>query len=96
MCLIRNTVGNQQVVSTLLFSAWIAYQAQSLISIEFIGVSIWGWTLGGALIGLSLKDENLQVRNSRRSIELDTHRLLATGLLLLISILITQLPLILK
>ena len=88
VCLIRNTVGNQQVVSTLLFSAWIAYQAQSLISIEFIGVSIWGWILGGALIGLSLKDENLQVRNSRRSIELDTHRLLATGLLLLISILI--------
>lgn len=88
VCLIRNTVGNQQVVSTFLFSAWIAYQAQSLVSIEFIGVSIWGWILGGALIGLSLKDENLQIRNSRRSIELDTHRLLATGLLLLISILI--------
>jgi hypothetical protein len=88
VCLIKNTVGNQQVVSTLLFSAWIAYQAQSLISIEFIGLSIWGWILGGALIGLSFQAGSLQVRNSSKSIELDIYRIVITSLLLLISFLV--------
>jgi len=88
VCLIKSTVGNQQVVSTLLFSAWIAYQAQSLISIEFIGLSIWGWILGGALIGLSFQAGSLQVRNSSKSIELDIYRIVITSLLLLISFLI--------
>jgi UDP-N-acetylmuramate-alanine ligase len=75
-------------VSTLLFSAWIAYQAQSLISIEFIGLSIWGWILGGALIGLSFQAGSLQVRNSSKSIELDIYRIVITSLLLLISFLV--------
>lgn len=35
-----------------LFSAWVALQAQSLISIDSIGISIWIWVLGGAIIGL--------------------------------------------
>ena len=30
--------------------AWICYQIQSLISINQIGLAIWGWVLGGALI----------------------------------------------
>lgn len=30
---------------------WIGYQAQSIISINQIGLAVWGWVLGGALIG---------------------------------------------
>lgn len=30
--------------------AWICYQVQSIISINQIGLAIWGWLLGGALI----------------------------------------------
>jgi hypothetical protein len=30
--------------------AWIGYQAQSVISINQIGLAIWGWLLSGALI----------------------------------------------
>jgi hypothetical protein len=30
--------------------AWICYQVQSVISINQIGLAIWGWILGGALI----------------------------------------------
>jgi hypothetical protein len=30
--------------------AWICYQVQSLISINQIGLAIWGWLLGGAVI----------------------------------------------
>ena len=33
--------------------AWLAYQIQSLISINQIGVGIWGWLLNGALIACS-------------------------------------------
>jgi O-antigen ligase len=36
-----------------LFSVWIAFQLQSLISLDQLGLSIWGWVLGAAIIGLS-------------------------------------------
>jgi len=34
-----------------LASVWFAYQVQALVSINQIGVGIWGWLLSGALIG---------------------------------------------
>ena len=50
---IKNLSGNNKLLITGIFSAWIAFQAQSLISIDNIGISIWGWILGGSIIGLS-------------------------------------------
>ena len=38
-------------VFTSLCVIWIGYQAQSIISINQIGLAIWGWLIGGALIG---------------------------------------------
>ncbi len=35
---------------TAIAGAWIGYQVQSIISINQIGLAIWGWLLGGALI----------------------------------------------
>jgi hypothetical protein len=32
-------------------TAWVCYQAQALISINQIGLAIWGWALTGAVIG---------------------------------------------
>jgi hypothetical protein len=32
-------------------SVWICYQLQSIISINQIGLAIWGWVLTGALVG---------------------------------------------
>jgi O-antigen ligase len=34
-----------------LFSCWLAYQAQCIISINQIGIAVWGWALGGLLVG---------------------------------------------
>jgi O-antigen ligase len=34
-------------------AAWFAFQAQSIISINQIGLSVWGWALSGAIIGYS-------------------------------------------
>jgi O-antigen ligase len=37
---------------TLFLVAWVAYFLQSLISIEQIGIAVWGWLLTGTLLGL--------------------------------------------
>ena len=37
-----------------LTTAWLCYQLQSIISINQIGLAIWGWLLGGALIAYEI------------------------------------------
>ena len=37
-----------------LFAAWVAYTTQSIISIQQIGIAIWGWVLSGAIIGYEI------------------------------------------
>ena len=50
---IKKSVGSQRLMLTTIFAGWLAYQAQSLISIDNLGISIWGWLLSGFVIGLS-------------------------------------------
>ncbi len=50
----KNLTGNNRLLLSGVFSAWVAFQAQSLVSIDNIGISIWGWVLGGSIIGLSI------------------------------------------
>ena len=40
-----------------LFAIWVAFQLQSLISLDQLGLSVWGWVLGAAIIGLSFDGE---------------------------------------
>lgn len=40
-----------------LSSAWLCYQLQSIISINQLGLAIWGWLLGGALIAFDQIDK---------------------------------------
>ena len=51
---IRNLTGSNRMYIAGIFSAWVAFHAQSLISIDNIGISIWGWILGGSIVGLSV------------------------------------------
>ena len=46
---------------------WICYQAQSIISINQIGLAIWGWVLTGAILAYPISPENLEasVGNSK-------------------------------
>jgi hypothetical protein len=37
-------------VFVALVSVWLSYQLQSIISINQIGLAVWGWAIGGALI----------------------------------------------
>lgn len=62
---LRNNVGDNRIFIAGIFAAWISYQAQSLISIENIGLGIWGWVLGGVLLGVAkLTRENHSNQNS--------------------------------
>jgi O-antigen ligase len=40
-----------------LLATWLGFQSQSLISIDNIGISIWGWLLGGAILGLKFSKD---------------------------------------
>jgi tetratricopeptide (TPR) repeat protein len=51
--LIRNSEKELRSITITLLSAWIAFQSQSLISIDSIGLSIWGWIISGAILGLA-------------------------------------------
>ncbi len=46
---------------TTLFVAWAGYQLQSVISINQLGLAIWGWILGGALIGYTRLKPDLEL-----------------------------------
>ena len=51
------------------FSIWIAFQAQLLISINQIGNAVWGWALGGILLGYSYlsDDQSVSDKNEKNS-----------------------------
>lgn len=46
-----------------LVACWFGYQAQSLVSINQIGVAIWGWILGGLIVGYDLSTKGLEETN---------------------------------
>lgn len=41
-------------ISIALVTSWLAYLVQSLISINQLGLAVWGWVMGGAIIGYDL------------------------------------------
>lgn len=50
-----------------LLSVWVGYQLQSIISINQIGLAIWGWLLSGAIIGYArMISESSPAENLKR------------------------------
>lgn len=91
------------VVSVSLIVAWIGYQVQSIISINQIGLAIWGWILTGALVGYEhstrkneVGDDKSQrvVKASNRSVASDSGQLVIyASLASLVGLLIALPPL---
>jgi len=54
---IKNAEGKARLLIAGVFCAWIAYEAQSIVSIDNLGIAIWGWVLAGAVVGVSLKEQ---------------------------------------
>ena len=50
---VKKSIGENRLVLTTIFAGWLAYQAQSFVSIDNLGISVWGWLLSGFVIGLS-------------------------------------------
>jgi O-antigen ligase len=44
-----------------IFGSWVAYTAQSMISVNQIGIAIWGWVLSGAIIGYEINGRSEKV-----------------------------------
>ena len=48
-----------------LTTAWVCYQLQSIISINQIGLAIWGWLFGGALIAYEIATRPKKTEETR-------------------------------
>ena len=49
-----------------LVGGWFAFQAQSIISINQIGLSIWGWVLSGLIIGYEINTRDGELIGEKR------------------------------
>ena len=52
---------NERPFCIALFACWVSFQSQSVISIDNIGLTIWGWILGGILVGLHKHSTTMQL-----------------------------------
>jgi hypothetical protein len=51
---LKKTSGKEQIMVAGIVAGWIVFLAQSIISVDSLVISIWGWVLGGAIVGLSI------------------------------------------
>jgi hypothetical protein len=69
---IKRSTGFNPVFAGL-FGGWVAFQAQSIISINQIGLAIWGWVISGLIIGYEINTRNVavveQVKKKGRSVD---------------------------
>jgi hypothetical protein len=54
-------------VFVTLTTAWVCYQLQSIISINQIGLAIWGWLFGGALIAYEIATRPKPVEDGEKA-----------------------------
>jgi hypothetical protein len=60
-----------------IFGAWMGYLAQSVISVNQLGLAVWGWILMGALLGInsewSLDQKDTSGSNSKKQIKVQSN-----------------------
>ena len=61
--IVKFTIRSKQFdfIFVAMTSVWLCYQAQSLISINQIGLGIWGWVLSGAIVAYEIQDRKKQI-----------------------------------
>jgi O-antigen ligase len=91
---LKNLAGSQKLLLAGVFSAWIAFHAQSLVSIDNIGISIWGWILGGSILGISVSaDPILDHKHNyfvRKPSSINLSRVLISGFTTLLSLILVS------
>ncbi|MCX6442822.1 MAG: O-antigen ligase family protein [Actinobacteria bacterium] len=64
--LLKRSSGFDPAVSGLI-AVWIAYQAQSIISLNQLGLAVWGWIISGLIIGYEINTRPEEVRQEVKS-----------------------------
>lgn len=97
-CGIRKLISNNnKVMYGTLFAIWVSYLVQSLISVDQLGISSWGWLAAGAVVsraqnnekiekGISSLESNLINKIRFRVVALTTLPILAMSLVLFSSL----------
>jgi O-antigen ligase len=82
-----------------LVAGWVAFQAQSIISINQIGLAIWGWVLSGLIIGYEINTRGGEVdsetktgKSAKRSVQTSASTSLAMFVGLIIGVLVGMPP----
>jgi hypothetical protein len=57
---VKRTAGFEPVFAGLV-AVWIAYQAQSIISLNQLGLAVWGWIISGLIIGYEINTREVEV-----------------------------------
>jgi len=66
--LLKRSNGFNPAVAGLI-AVWVAYQAQSIISLNQLGLAVWGWIISGLIIGHELNTrENGTVQETKPSV----------------------------
>jgi O-antigen ligase len=79
---LRALTGGIKVAYLALISGWLTFQAQSVISIDNIGIAVWGWLLGGLLVGLASTSSENSVVTSKNRKELYNYKQIAFSVIL--------------
>ena len=82
-------VENFDVYFASIVGAWFAYQVQSVISINQLGLAIWGWVLSGLIIGYEIhtrspeSDKTLPIKSKpiRKSQKISTQPLSSASIM---------------
>lgn len=70
---LKAQTGVNRLAISGLVAAWLSFHAQSFVSIDNIGISIWGWVLAGAIVGVSTSSPESTSLNSRSNIKPKTN-----------------------
>ena len=85
--LIRIDTSNNNSYYIAIFSAWVSYQAQAVISIDQIGLAIWNWCLSGLLVAWLLNVNSETKVNSTQQVRTSfqtTRSLLVSSIVLIL------------
>lgn len=92
--LLKQCQPNEKTLVLGLLSAWLGFQAQSLISIDNLGISVWGWLLGGSILGLSFAQKedvkSINAGSSKNMVKINLFQPLVSLILLLPIIIFTS------
>ena len=92
--LLKQCQPNEKTIVLGLLSAWLGFQAQSLISIDNLGISVWGWLLGGSILGLSFAQKedvkSINAGSSKNMVKINLFQPLVSLILLLPIIIFTS------